>query len=365
MNGIIVFKSNPCNIGDYMQSLAASKFYNKTDYYIEREKVSSFKSDIPVKTIMNAWWMWSKNWPPSNSINPLFVSVHISPESAKWILSEEGIAYLKQHSPIGCRDLNTLNMMKEKNIDAYFSGCLTLTLGKNYHFNNETRGGVTICDPYYKIDFKSLLFSKYNIFALLITYYHNKTFFQKIRKSFGYKHKMFNIKNRFVKLIGENIQLAFFYKTYRTLFTEELIKNATYTSQWIETENEQSTKQLLEKAEVLLQKYAHAKMVITSRIHCALPSLGCDTPVLFVTSDELKSNTQTKVGGRLGGLDDFFNLIVYKNNQLSISPTANFNTKEKISSIFRFSNKETYISFRDSLFERCNNFTHTMSPNHD
>lgn len=251
MNGVIVFKSNPCNIGDYMQSLAASKFYNQIDYYIEREQISSFKSHIPVKTIMNAWWMWSKNWPPSDSIDPLFVSVHISPESAKWMLSEEGVAYFKRYEPIGCRDINTLKMMKEKNIDSYFSGCLTLTLGRNFHFDNLKRG-VIICDPYYEINIKSLLFGKLNILALLITYYRNKTFFQKIRKSFGYKHKMFNIKNRFVKLIGENIQLAFFYKTYTTLFTEELIKNATYTSQWVEVE-EESSEQLLKRAEVLLQ----------------------------------------------------------------------------------------------------------------
>jgi len=141
MNGVIVFKSDPCNIGDYMQSLAASKFFDKIDCYIERENVNTFYSDVPVRTIMNAWWMWSANWPPSDSIIPLFVSVHVSPEASKWMLDDRSIAYLKRHEPIGCRDLNTMKMMQNKGIDSYFSGCLTLTLGTNCQFDKNKSGG--------------------------------------------------------------------------------------------------------------------------------------------------------------------------------------------------------------------------------
>lgn len=51
---------------------------------------------------------------------------------------------------------------------------------------------------------------------------------------------------------------------------------------------------------------------ITSRIHCGLLSLGCETPVSFVTSEELQSQSKTKVGGRLEGLSDLFHLVTYK-----------------------------------------------------
>jgi len=176
-----------------------------------------------------------------------------------------------------------------------------------------------------------------------------------VKDSFGYKHKMFQVKNRFVKLVFRNIQLAYFYRVYSGLFTEELIENATYTSQWIDRKN-RNHQQLLKDVEELLKIYANASMVITSRIHCALPSLGCDTPVLFVTSEELKSNTDTKVGGRLGGLSAFFNLIICDKNRLRLSPDCNFKIHDKISSSFNFLNKQTYIPYRDSLLERCKVF---------
>ena len=44
------------------------------------------------------------------------------------LLTDESLDYLSSHEPIGCRDIHTVNFLKEHNIDAYFSGCLTLTL---------------------------------------------------------------------------------------------------------------------------------------------------------------------------------------------------------------------------------------------
>lgn len=128
-NSLIVFRSNPVNIGDWIQCLAASKFFPQIDTHIERENVSQYDGEY-TKAIMNAWWMWTDNWPPSEKIKPLYVSVHISPEASKWMLNDKGIKYLKKYEPIGCRDWNTLKMLKSNGIDAYFSGCLTLTLGK-------------------------------------------------------------------------------------------------------------------------------------------------------------------------------------------------------------------------------------------
>jgi hypothetical protein len=36
--------------------------------------------------------------------------------------------YLRRYGPVGCRDLATLSFLKEHDVPAYFSGCLTLTL---------------------------------------------------------------------------------------------------------------------------------------------------------------------------------------------------------------------------------------------
>lgn len=358
MNGLIVFNSNPCNVGDYIQSLASSLFFDRIDRYIEREDISNISAKESIHTIMNAWWMWSKQWPPSSVVNPLYISMHISPAASKWMLNEEGVAYFSKHNPVGCRDLNTLKMFQKKGIESYFSGCMTLTIGKQGKYITDKKSNeVIICDPYYNINIKSL-FGKgnCNLISLIITLIKERHFFKKIYSSFGYKHKMYNVNSKFLKKLGHYFQLAYFYNSYSKLFSPDLIKGANYTSQWIENHNYTHEK-LINKASQLVKRYAKAKMIITSRIHCALPSIGCETPVLFVTSSNLKSLTESPVGGRLDGLSNFFNLIEYNDrNELNISDSVNFDKPDIIDSNFSFQNKKEYISYRDDLIERCRTF---------
>src|SRR5690606_35429742 len=74
---------------------------------------------------------------------------HMNNTAAPFMLSEKGIAYLKKHEPIGCRDQFTADTLKAKGIDAYFSGCLTLTLD-TYKVDDSERGDdIYIVDPLY------------------------------------------------------------------------------------------------------------------------------------------------------------------------------------------------------------------------
>lgn len=76
--GVIVYR-NTRNIGDDIQSYAASKLLPQVDYYIEREQLDTFrpKEDEPVNAIMNGWFMYNKlAWPVSPCINPLYISMH-------------------------------------------------------------------------------------------------------------------------------------------------------------------------------------------------------------------------------------------------------------------------------------------------
>lgn len=358
MDGIITFRSNPINIGDYIQSLAASKFVNDSDpIYVEREKISEIISDEPINVIMNAWWMWSNHWPPAQCINPLFVSFHLTPNASKWVLNDKGVKYLQQHEPIGCRDTNTMKLLSDAGIKSYFSACLTLTLGKMGKYIPQKRSEeIIICDPYYNITKKSLfnMLGRVNFILLIYTFIKNYRFFHRIHEDFGYKHKMFNVKSAWVRKVGMYFQLAYFYRVYTSLFSEELLQKATYTTHWIMSTSSFSDKELLARADTLIQKYSQAKLIITSRIHCALPSIGCESPVLFVTSDELYSASETKVGGRLDGLDDFFHLISYNRNH-SLTPT--FSLKgSKIGAGFSIQNKPNYMPYRDALIEKCMKF---------
>ena len=45
------------NIGDEIQSIAASRFLPRIDCLVQREKIKQFSSGIKTKLIMNAWWV--------------------------------------------------------------------------------------------------------------------------------------------------------------------------------------------------------------------------------------------------------------------------------------------------------------------
>ena len=125
-------KFNSTNIGDEIQSIAAQRFLPTVDYYVFREQLNNFVSDEPVKLIMNSWYMWKpKNFPPSDCIEPLLISMYFNPDCREKVLSKKGIDFLIRNGPVGCRDLSTKNWLEEHSIPAYFSGCLTSTLIPN------------------------------------------------------------------------------------------------------------------------------------------------------------------------------------------------------------------------------------------
>lgn len=132
--GILTY--NSINIGDEIQSVAAMRFLPRIDEYIYRENIDSFvpkDEKSKIKLIMNAWWMWHpENFVPSKFIDPLCISMHIRPKIREEMFTIDVKEYLTKQSPIGCRDMDTYFWLTEKGIPAYFSGCLTLTLQRNY-----------------------------------------------------------------------------------------------------------------------------------------------------------------------------------------------------------------------------------------
>ena len=128
-----VLSYNSINIGDEIQSIAASRFIPEANYHINREKMSLFrgeKEDRDISLIMNAWYMWrpSKFVPPK-SIRPLLISMCIGKRiQSKLFLKKKVKDFLIQNGPVGCRDIRTLDYLNQNEIPAYFSGCLTSTL---------------------------------------------------------------------------------------------------------------------------------------------------------------------------------------------------------------------------------------------
>ncbi|GHV57470.1 hypothetical protein FACS1894182_06380 [Bacteroidia bacterium] len=288
------------NIGDYIQALAASQFFDNIDFFIERENLHQYDGEY-AKMIMNGWFMdCPENWPPSEKIMPKFIAFHINSLAKEKLLSDQSIKYLKKHEPIGCRDENTMLMLKEKGIKAYFSGCLTLTLGEKYSTNDKE-------DMYYFVDpyFITRWNVKHFIRNFICLFYYWKDIKVIATKYFGKQHTM---KQRMV--------LTTFYLEYKKYFSRDLLLTSEYIHQQSLDIRKQfpSNDSLLLYAENLVEKYARAKLVITSRIHCALPCLGLGTPVIYIENvQQLESSAC-----RMNGLVELFNVVSWNKNHLEL-----------------------------------------------
>jgi len=259
------------NLGDRIQSLAAKQYLPQVDYYLDRDYLTDLKFHDEIKVIMNGWFMAEpQNWPPPDFIKPLFVSFHITQDyqANEKLMSPKSIAYFKKHQPIGCRDFYTRDLLQKHGVDAYYSACLTMTIPNHYAHLPKT-DEIILMDVLYKT--------------------------QKNSRDISGK-----LKKRWL---------------LEQIFPPQLLKNASILSQ--DAEKSTSEEQRFEQAEKLLERYARAKLVVTSRIHCALPCLALGTPVVFINGD-LEHLTDTT---RFHGVLEYLN--VYSTDDLQKSYPGN------------------------------------------
>lgn len=320
-SGLLVYRevANTFNVGDYIQSLAAQGFVGDNNVFINREEASKYSGD-EIKLIMNGWFTHTKNndWIPSDKIYPLFISFHLNSSAMNTILNNEGKDYLKKHQPIGCRDQYTAKILNKNGIEAYFSGCLTLTLDR-YKINNIERKGIYIVDPLYNYpSFNYLKNHPRGVFRYLVN---------------GNIFKLNKIK-----------------KHMAGIFSESLLDQAEYINQVISGKG-MTHRQKFEIADSLLRKYATAKLVITSRIHCALPCLAMGTPVIYINGFDNFVDTC-----RFDGILDLFNRIDINIKTGAFSANFEF-TGNKIDENIIIKNKDDYLLLANKMKKICNKFT--------
>ncbi len=301
------------NVGDNIQSLAAKQFLPKVDVFLNREKLADYKGD-KVQLIMNGWFTHNvHNWIPSDDILPIFVSFHMNNTAAPYMLSEKGIAYLKKHEPIGCRDQFTVDILKEKGIKAFFSGCLTLTLDSYKVADSEREDKIYIVDPLYN--------------------------YPRVKKVFyDFKHTIRNILN------GNIFQLNKNNRHLKKIISKEILNSAEFINQEPPSKT-YSDPENFEMAEKLLIKYSKAKLVITSRIHCALPCLALGTPVIFINGFDSFVDSC-----RFDGILELFNRIDV--NSRTGEFKANFPLKDKITKDIIIKNLEKHHDIANSLKDK-------------
>ena len=253
--------ANTTNLGDDVQTIAQMQYIPKgaKTIIVDREHLDTETRRCNV--ILNGWFMHhDKNFPPNKSVNPIYIAFHIEKPG---MVSDKAITHYKKYQPIGCRDLHTMNLLKSKGVDAYFSGCLTLTLRNP--FTNPKRNKIYIVDAH--------LTSK-------------KVY------PWGSDHLLAKLIPKYILDQAEYIEHE---------IPDGLDQDDMYARHKFVKEN-------------LLNKYAQAKLVITSRLHCALPCVAFNTPCIALFSGLHTDN-------RWGGLKN------YVHGYSSVDDKVNFDFK--------------------------------------
>ena len=272
---------NSNNLGDFIQSIAAEEWMKpKIPQRIDRDQLHKYQGP-PVKLVMNGWFMEEPtNWPPSESIQPLFISFHLNPTAERGMLNSEGIQYFKKHQPIGCRDTYTQKTLEKHGIQTYFSACLTLTLKRaNSVKSDKKRKGILVLSP---------------LERLLPQ--------EEINKQQGLKGQLLSIAQKLKQPFKSNKYSVAMNRleAYLSQMDEEVLVKTQLMSPSTFSESDR-----IKAAQEQLECIASAKLVITSRIHSALPAVAYGTPVIFL-ADGLQHLNQKS---RFEGMESFFKMI--------------------------------------------------------
>lgn len=222
------------NLGDCVQNLAVRNIYAKANiadadlHKVNRDEIPTY--DGPeCKLVMQGWfgdYVGTFPLPWTDKIHPIFIGFHLnkSNNTRERFLHEEIHLRMKEYQPIGCRDRNTRDFLRSHGLDAYFSGCMTLTFDRRA---TEPRNG--------------------------------KIFIVDLRP--GLKKRL---PNRILKQADFSITHQYFWDKY------PITKSA--------------ADKFEADAEKVLARYKNeAKLVITSRIHVAMPCVAMGIPVVFIT----------------------------------------------------------------------------------
>lgn len=188
---------------------------------------------------MNGFFMRRGSWPPSETLEPFFFAFHISKKSHQQICSPAGIEYLKKYQPIGCRDRGTKELLIKKGVDAYYSKCVTLTFEKRTESPKEGR-----------------------VFLV-------------------------NLSDAATRFVPRSIR-----------------RDAIAVNQASVKLPNLSSEQRESLAEHVLTTYKeHASLVITSKIHCAMPCIAMGIPVVFLYEKSNKVDYRVEIIDGLLGIN--------------------------------------------------------------
>lgn len=225
------------NLGDPIQAYAIRYLYelmgidNKDIIEISRYNAKSYDGDYTIlpfscfNMVTNQYMHNYDSLPPSPKIIPVYISFHLHSR----VLDEEILTNLRAYQPIGCRDEETMINLRRHGIIAYLSGCVTAILPKR------------------KVEPKK-----------------QKTFFVDVAK------KVLEYAPKEITECSEIItHMPSFERTSNELYL---------------TDDE--FERFYNNGINLLQRYKdEATLVVTSRLHAAIPCIAMGIPVILISSN--------------------------------------------------------------------------------
>lgn len=279
------------NAGDWIQSLASLQFYPEITHTINRDsgKINRtdelFKNDEESFMIYNGWTNTAVGDFSylENIKNILPISVNLQP-----MCFEEMPKFFKNNE-VGLRDFNSYDKLKEINNNSYFSSCMTLLLKSNKQKNKTGKIIINELDRMWNGDGPVSQMGKDNL-------------------------------NKFKKDLIYEIPSDEYYKNMKDRIPKNILDNAIFTDHDIYELREGTYKDSMETCIRLLDEYNNADLVITSRLHTALPCLALDTPVIFIWWEG-----DWRLRGLSNLFKNFYDISKYSNNQINYEISENKN----------------------------------------
>lgn len=130
------------NIGDNAQSYAIDHLYKKLG--IPKEDIidlnytglKNYDGEYVIVPMAQAITNYKRFdiFPISRKVIPYYISTAMNEPECEDILPE-----LRMYQPIGCRDEETMELLRAKGVQAYLSGCVTLTLPRRKESTKQTK----------------------------------------------------------------------------------------------------------------------------------------------------------------------------------------------------------------------------------
>ncbi|MEB3266235.1 MAG: capsular polysaccharide synthesis protein [Cyanobacteriota bacterium] len=128
------------NLGDHIQILGARQWLRRhwglPLLAVDRDDGLASLPGLPPLTdgrrypiLLNGWFKHNASeWPPHPSLWPAYVGFHLRPFQCPALVAGPALAHYREHGPIGCRDVWTMELLQAHGVEAYLSHCLSLTL---------------------------------------------------------------------------------------------------------------------------------------------------------------------------------------------------------------------------------------------